>query len=96
MDDKKKVGLIVTLVTVFLCGCPGLCGLLWGTIMVAVPSMDNAEVTGNPVAVGIPAICLSVILILIPIAAGVYTLMQKKKADEFQAEVEDLEVPPAI
>lgn len=92
MEDKKKVGLIVTIVTVLLCGCPGLCGLVWGVMMVAVPNFEGAEVTGNPVAVGIPAICLSIIGIVIPIAAGIYTLQQKKKEEA----VEEMEVPPAI
>lgn len=92
MEDKKKVGLIVTIVTVLLCGCPGLCGLVWGGMMVFLPNVEGAEVTGNPLAVGIPAICLSVIGILIPIAAGIYTLQQKKKAEA----VIDVDVPPAI
>jgi hypothetical protein len=94
MEDKKKVGLIVTIVTVLLCGCPGLCALVFGAMMAAGRNLEQYgwEVEGNPAAVGIPAICVGIIFVLIPIAAGVYTLMQNKKA----AEVEKVDVPPAL
>ena len=95
MQDRKKVGLIVTIVTVFLCACPGLCALVFG-VMVSTMGYDlenyGWDVSGDPQALAIPAICLGVFLILIPLAAGVFTLLQSRKA----AEVEDVNVPPAL
>jgi len=92
MQDRKKVGLIVTLVTVFLCGFPGICALAFGVFFSFDLESFGWNVTGNPRAVAIPAICIGAILILIPLAAGIYTFMQSRKT----AEVSDVEVPPAL
>lgn len=95
MQDRKKVGLIVTLVTVFLCGCPGLCAIAFGVMVSATGyNLENYgwDVTGNPQAVAIPAICIGAILVIIPLAAGIYTYVQSRKTTE----VSDVEVPPAL
>ncbi|MEJ2485434.1 MAG: hypothetical protein P8Y68_06830 [Anaerolineales bacterium] len=92
MQDRKKVGLIVTLVTVFLCGFPGLCAFAFGVFFSFDLESFGWDVTGNPRAVAIPAICIGAILILIPLAAGIYTFVQSRKT----AEVSDIEVPPAL
>ena len=39
MQDKQKVGLIVTLVTAFTCACPGLCAIAFGVMLIYVVSM---------------------------------------------------------
>jgi hypothetical protein len=95
MQDRKKVGLIVTLVTVFLCACPGLCAIAFG-VMVSTMGYDlenyGWDVSGNPQAAAIPAICLGAFLVLIPLVAGVYTFLQSRKS----AELQDLNVPPAL
>ena len=95
MQDRKNIGLIVTLVTVFLCACPGLCAIAFGA-MVSSRGYDlqnyGWEVTGNPQVVAILAICFGAILVLIPLVAGVYTWMQSRKP----AQIEDIEVPPAL
>ncbi|HKJ27387.1 MAG TPA: hypothetical protein VJ965_07100 [Anaerolineales bacterium] len=90
MEDKKKVGLIVTIVTVFLCGCPGLCGLVFGAM--TLTGAGNYSGNISPGAFGGGLLCGGIFFILIPVAAGVYTLVQRNKA----AEVEDVDVPPAI
>ena len=95
MEDKQKVGLIVTIVTVLLCGCPGLCAIVYGTMM-ATSSSWATEVTGNPEAFGIPSICIGAIMLLIPIAAGIYTIMQRRKKNDLEVVEEDIEIPPAI
>lgn len=95
MQDKKRVGLIVTLVTVFLCACPGLCAIAFG-VMVSTMGYDlenyGWEVSGDPQAVAIPAICIGAILVLIPLIAGVYTFVQSRKSTE----IENVDVPPAL
>lgn len=94
MEDKKRVGLIVTIVTVLLCGCPGLCLMVFGGTMAMGRNLENYgwEVTGNPTPVGFAFLCLSAIMVAIPIAAGIYTLVQSRK----QEEIIDIEVPPAL
>ena len=95
MQDRSRVGLIVTIVTVFLCACPGLCAIVFGaTVSTMGYDLENYgwDVSGNPQAVAIPAICIGTLLVLIPLAAGVYTWTQSRK----KAEIEDVEVPPAL
>lgn len=93
MDDKKRIGLITTIATVLLCGCPGLCILASGAMF----SFGFDPQTGfngsvNPQAVVIPMICVGLLLLLIPLAAGIYTIVQSRKADE----IEDIEVPDPL
>lgn len=94
MEDKKKLGLIITIVTVLLCGCPGLCTMAFGAMLAMGNSMEDYgwEVTGNPTPVGFAFLCVSVIMIAIPVVAGIYTFMQSRK----QEEVINIEVPPAL
>ncbi len=95
MQDRKRTGLIITLVTVLLCGFPGLCAIVFGVTVSAMGyNLENYgwEVTGNPQVVAIPAICIGALLMLIPMGAGIYTWVQSRKSEE----IEDLEVPPAI
>lgn len=91
MEDKKQLGMILTIVAVLLCGCPGLCAI-FGGILFATGRSWATEVTGNPEAVGIPMICVGVLGILLAIGAGVYWFMQSRKAKE----VEVVEVPNPI
>jgi hypothetical protein len=100
MEDKKRVGMIATIAAVLLCGCPGLCGLVWGAVMAQGYGLQEYgfDVTGDPeafTAFGIGAICVGVIGILITIGAGVYWLMQVRKAKESDS-LEDVEIPKAI
>lgn len=84
--DKKTTGLIATIATALLCGCPGLFGLcLGGTSLFAsfVPGA-NIDVFGSndPAAattMGVVFLCLSVIFIAIPIVVGVVTLRNPKE-----------------
>lgn len=94
MDDKKRIGLIATIATVLLCGCPGLCLLSLGAVSSLGYELENygVDVSGNPQAAAIPLICFGVIMMLIPLAAGIYTIVQSRKADE----IEDIEVPDPL
>lgn len=98
MEDKKKVGLIVTAVTVVLCGCPGLCLLVFGGLMAvggSVPS-EYVDTTGDPLLVGMVFLCLGLLLTVLPIGAGIYTFLQSRKEADAE-ELEDIgEIPPAI
>lgn len=100
MDDKKRVGMIATIVAVLLCGCPGLCALLYGAVFSQGYGLQEygVEVTGDPEAFGIfgtAGICIGILGILITIGAGVYWLMQVRKAKESEA-LEDIDIPDAI
>ena len=96
MDDKKKVGLFVTIGTVLLCGCPGLCVLASGAVFSFGSSADSFNTNvNNPLAVGIPLLCVGVLMLMIPLAAGIYTLIQTRKEAKIE-DIEDIEVPDPL
>jgi hypothetical protein len=98
MEDKKKVGLIVTAVTVLLCGCPGACLLVSGATMTAGGSLPSGNLgsNGNSIVVGITSLCFGLLMILVPIGGGIYTFIQSQKEKEIVEDEEIVEIPPAI
>ena len=86
MDTKTK-GIVSTIAAVVLCGCPGLFLCFFGamsTFVSAIPGVD-IDVGGSSdpaaaTAMGIGALCLSLIFIAIPIAVGYFTLRKKPEA----------------
>ncbi len=87
--DKKTGGIIATIVAVLLCGCPGLCLLLFGAIAATglMPytsefpySSDFSNVSSTvPSYLGFVGLCLALIFIAIPIVVGVLTLRNKSE-----------------
>lgn len=82
--DKKTSGLIATIATALLCGCPGLIGLCFGITSVVAGLVPGADIdvfgSSDPAAAtttGFVFLCLSVIFIAIPIVVGVLTLRKK-------------------
>jgi len=85
--DKKTTGLIATIATALLCGCPGLFGLCLGGTSVFASLIPGAKIdifgANDPAAattVGVALLCLSVIFIAIPIVVGVVTLRKQPEA----------------
>ena len=85
--DKKTTGLIATIATALLCGCPGLFGLCMGATSVFAGLVPDANIdvfgSNDPAAattMGFVFLCLSVIFIAIPIVVGIVTL--RKKTEE--------------
>lgn len=85
--EKRTTGLIATIATAVLCGCPGLFGLCLGGISLLASFVPGAEIdvfgSNDPAAaasMGFVALCLSVIFIAIPIVVGVVTLRRKPDA----------------
>ena len=86
--DKKTVGIIATIVAVFLCGCPGLCLFLFGAIAATgqMPYTSDFPWTSDfsnpyseivPSYLGFIGLCLALIFIAVPIVVGVLTLRNK-------------------
>jgi len=103
--DKKQVGLIATIATALLCGCPGIFGLCMGSTSLIASFVPGAEIdvfgSNDPAAattMGFVFLCLSVIFIAIPIVVGVVTLRKKPGDDAAPVVVEaapSLEPKPA-
>jgi hypothetical protein len=83
--DKKTVGIIATVATALLCGCPGLFLCLFGILMAAgapVTTTLNGQTSSQtyPPTYGYVMLCLSLLLILIPIVVGFLTLRKKPES----------------
>jgi hypothetical protein len=87
--DKKTTGIIATLASAVLCGCPGIGLCLFGALTAAGQGTFNDE-SLSP-TVGIVLLCVSLILIAIPIVVGFMTLRKKPEA---VAPISDEPLPP--
>ena len=79
--DKKTTGMIATIATALLCGCPGLLMCCLGATSLLVSQIPNADIdvmgSNDPTSamtMGLVFLCMSFIFILIPIVVGFLTL----------------------
>ena len=82
--DKKTTGLIATIATAILCGCPGLVGLCMGAMFALVGAIPGSDIdvmgSSDPsaaIGTGLGMLCVGVIFIAIPIVVGFVTLRNK-------------------
>lgn len=93
---NKNTGIIATVATALTCGCCGLFMCIFGAVTATGNMPYNTDVNGvqssgmMPPAAGIAMLCFSVILIIIPIAVGFFTL--RKKPEDI---VSNEPLPPA-
>ena len=99
--DKKTTGIIATVATVLLCGCPGLVCLCGGLVAAIASQMPNADIDvfgssdpGSALGAGIGLLCLGVIFIAIPIVVGVLTLKKKPGEEIITGEFTSTDVTP--
>ena len=97
--DKRTVGLIATIATVLLCGCPGLFAVFMGAIFALVSFIPDANIdiggSNDPqaaLAFGGVAVCMGIIFIIIPIVVGLFTL--RKKPAPLTTPISDEPLPP--
>jgi hypothetical protein len=81
MDNRTK-GIIATVATVLVCGCPGLFLCIFGGLAAAgapVTTELNGISNTGPMSstTAFVLLCLGMILIVIPIAVGFFTLRNK-------------------
>jgi hypothetical protein len=83
--DKRTLGIILTIVTVVFCGCPGLLTCLGGAATAAglggTYTTDLLGTTGTgelPTGYGYGMLCLGLVGIAIPIIIGVVMLRKPK------------------
>ena len=84
---NRQTGIIATVVAAVLCGCPGLLGCFGGAITAGASQVPGAQIdvfgSSDPqtaLLTGIGTVCVSLVLIAIPIAVGFFTL--RKKPDQ--------------
>ncbi len=100
--NNRTVGIVATVVTVLCCACPGFGICLAGVMGLAgvpftttIGDQTSTEPLSAQVAIGL--ICVSLFLILIPVAVGFFTLRQKPAAAVVTAGPQDFggPIPPA-
>ena len=100
--EKRTVGIIATIVTGIMCGCPGLATLCFSAYMTylgASPSAAASADVSDPVAMlltGIGMFCLSIIAIAIPFIVGFFTLRERPISASDEIIDIDEPIPPAI
>lgn len=97
--DKKTTGIVVTIVSVVLCGCPGLFICLFGGISALGAGTYELgdELGGIPSGVGFAILCVGILFTLIPVVVGFFMLRNKTDSTDIADESEtDETIPPAI
>ncbi len=80
---SRNTSVILTVVTALLCGCPGLLFCVLGGVTAAGLMPYTTTFNGItdqgviPSSYGIAMLCLSLILIAIPVVVGIVTLRKK-------------------
>lgn len=83
---NRNTGILATLASVILCGCPGLFLCIFGAFTATGNMPYSTELNGItntgtlPPTAGFVMLCLSLIFILIPIAVGFFTLRNRPAA----------------
>jgi len=78
MDNKTK-GIVATVAAVLLCGCPGLFLCIFGAATAfGGGTFTLGSESGNiPPTTGYVLLCLSIIMVLIPLVVGFFMLRKK-------------------
>ena len=81
---NRNTGLIITIATAVLCGCPGLFACFWGAIASTVSFIPGADIdiggSSDPTAAlmsGLGSMCIGLILVAIPIAVWFFMVRGK-------------------
>jgi hypothetical protein len=80
--NSRSTGIIATIAAVILCACPGLVLCIVG-VLGATGTPFNTELNGvsssapMPFALAVGMLCASLILMLIPVVVGFFTLRSK-------------------
>ena len=84
--NNRNTGLIATIASALLCGCPGLFLCIFGAWTATGSMPYNTEFNGvtnsgyMPASYGFAMLCIALIFILIPVVIGVVTLRKKPEA----------------
>ena len=83
--QNRTIGIIATVVTALACGCASIFSCAWGIIIASGKPIDvtsNGITTPQTVSptIGYVLLCLTVLLLLVPVAVGFFTLRKKPEA----------------
>jgi hypothetical protein len=80
--QNRTIGIVATLVTALICGCSSLFSCIWGGMIAGgTPINVTANGTTTPQTfsptIGYTLLCLSVLMILVPVVVGFFSLRRK-------------------
>jgi hypothetical protein len=83
--QNRNIAIIATVVTALVCGCASLFSGIWGFLIARgtpfqVTSNGTTTPQTFPPAIGFALLCLSLVLVLIPVAVGFFTLRKKSES----------------
>jgi hypothetical protein len=83
--DQRTTGIVLTIVAVVLCGCPGLASFCGGAMFAIVSFIPGAEIDvfgstdpQSALITGFVSLCIGILFIAIPVIVGYLTLGRKK------------------
>lgn len=84
--QNRTLGIVITVVTALACGCASIFSCVWGFL---IASGQPISVTSNGVStqqvleptIGYVLLCLTLLMILVPVAVGFFTLRRKPGAN---------------
>ena len=96
--EKRNIGIIATIVSTMICGCPGISFLLCGGLFAFTGNLDDPSAygittEGDPFTVGIFFLGLGFFMVIIPIVIAVIAFWPRRKT---KIENFDGPIPPAL
>ena len=86
--DKRTTGIVATVVTALMCGCPGLFAMCFGLFFAVVGQIPGAEVNvfdnsdpRSALVYGLGTLCVGILFVLVPVVVGIVTLRKKPGAE---------------
>lgn len=97
--EKKTLGILLIVLLVLLCGCPGLCIASTGIFTSYVGSMadlgiEGFEATGNTFLFGVGGIVIGLVFVAITSGGIIFAVKMMKQAETEQANEE--QIPPTM
>ncbi len=83
--QNRTIGIVATVITALACGCLSIFSCIWGA-MIASGQPITTTVGGQttqqtlPATIGYVLLCLTLLMILVPVAVGFFTLRKKPGA----------------
>ncbi len=83
--QNRTIGIVATVITALACGCASLFSCIFGGMIAAgqpITTTVNGQTTQQvyPATIGYVLLCLTLLMILVPVAVGFYTLRKKPGA----------------
>ena len=96
--NNRTIGIIATVASALICGCSAIFACIWGALIatntpITMTSGGEQSIQTLPAPVGYVLLCLSLLLVAVPVVVGFVTL--RKKPQAAAAPINNGPLPPA-